>query len=129
MAYAPTEPVAKLVDVEALAAALEQFADERNWQQFHSPKNLVMALSGEVGELSDIFQWMTQDESKAAARDPQTAHNVREELADVLLYLVRLASVLAVDLNQAAADKLTANALKYPVALVYGSSRKPMQGA
>ena len=129
MAYAPTEPVAKLVDVEALAAALEQFADERNWQQFHSPKNLVMALSGEVGELSDIFQWMTQDESKAAARDPQTAHHVREELADVLLYLVRLASVLGVDLNQAAADKLKANALKYPVALVYGSSRKPMQGA
>ena len=129
MAYAPTEPVAKLVDVEALAAALEQFADERNWQQFHSPKNLVMALSGEVGELSDIFQWMTQDESKAAARDPQTAHNVREELADVLLYLVRLASVLGVDLNQAAADKLQANARKYPVALVYGSSRKPMQGA
>ena len=129
MAYAPTEPVAKLVDVEALAAALEQFAEERNWQQFHSPKNLVMALSGEVGELSDIFQWMTQDESKAAARDPQTAHNVREELADVLLYLVRLASVLGVDLNQAAADKLEANALKYPVALVYGSSRKPMQGA
>ena len=129
MAYAPTEPVAKLVDVEGLAAALEQFADERNWQQFHSPKNLVMALSGEVGELSDIFQWMTQDESKAAARDPQTAHHVREELADVLLYLVRLASVLGVDLNQAAADKLKANALKYPVALVYGSSRKPMQGA
>ena len=129
MAYAPTEPVAKLVDVEALAAALEQFADERNWQQFHSPKNLVMALSGEVGELSDIFQWMTQDESKAAARDPQTAHHVREELADVLLYLVRLASVLGVDLNQAAADKLQANALKYPVALVYGSSRKPMPGA
>ena len=129
MAYAPTEPVAKLVDIEALAAALEQFADERNWQQFHSPKNLVMALSGEVGELSDIFQWMTQDESKAAARDPQTAHHVREELADVLLYLVRLASVLGVDLNQAAADKLTANARKYPVALVYGSSRKPMQGA
>ena len=129
MAYAPTEPVAKLVDADALAAALEQFAEERNWQQFHSPKNLVMALSGEVGELSDIFQWMTQDESKAAARDPQTAHHVREELADVLLYLVRLASVLGVDLNQAAADKLKANALKYPVALVYGSSRKPMQGA
>ena len=129
MASAPTEPVANLVDIEGLAAALEQFAEERNWQQFHSPKNLVMALSGEVGELSDIFQWMTQDESKAAARDPQTAHNVREELADVLLYLVRLASVLGVDLNQAAADKLTANARKYPVALVYGSSRKPMQGA
>lgn len=117
-------PPARLIDVDALAQALERFAAERDWGRFHSPKNLVMALSGEVGELSELFQWMPEDASLTAASDPRLAQPLRDELADVLLYLVRLASVLGVDLNEAATRKLQKNADKYPIATAYGNSRK-----
>jgi len=106
--------MSQLVDVRGLEAAIEQFADERNWERYHSPKNLAMALTGEVGELVEIFQWMTEEESRFAMRTPATAQHVREELADVLIYLVRLASKVGVDLNAAVADKLAKNAAKYP---------------
>ena len=122
--HPPAGPSPGLVEVERLAAALEHFAQEREWKPFHSPKNLVMALSAEVGELTEIFQWMGEAESHRAADQPETAQAVRDELADVLLYLVRLASVLGVDLDAAARDKLVKNALKYPVALARGSSRR-----
>ena len=115
---------AKLVDVDALARALEKFATDRDWARFHSPKNLVMALTGEVGELSELFQWMPEEASRHAASDPRLAEPLRDELADVLLYLVRLASVLGVDLDEAARQKLAKNAQRYPIATAYGSSRK-----
>ena len=104
----------RLVDVAALEAALQGFADERHWNPFHSPKNLAMALTGEVGELVEIFQWMTEEQSKAVGKDPRTARAVRDELADVLLFLVRLSSVLGVDLDEAVRSKLASNAAKYP---------------
>ncbi|WP_201492824.1 nucleotide pyrophosphohydrolase [Rubrivivax sp. A210] len=107
-----------------MSEALTAFARERDWEQFHSPKNLVMALTGEVGELSEIFQWMSEEDSKRAAGHPQHAQAVRDELADVLLYVVRLADVLGVDLNAAAEHKLKANAAKYPVSKARGSSKK-----
>lgn len=113
-----------LVEVNRLALALRQFAEDRDWVQFHSPKNLVMALTGEVGELAEIFQWMPEGESLTAGADARTASSVREELADVLLYLVRLADVLGVDLNEAVVEKLRTNAIKYPVASSRGTSRK-----
>jgi dCTP diphosphatase len=113
-----------LIDVEGAAQALQQFAADRDWQQFHSPKNLVMALSGEVGELTEIFQWMTEADSHNAASSPKTAVSVREELADVALYLIRLADVLGVDLNAAVEKKLATNAAKYPVELARGVSTK-----
>lgn len=104
----------RLVDFTALQAALKKFADDRDWQQYHSPKNLAMALTGEVGELVEIFQWLTEEQSKSVAQVPKTARAVRDELADVLLYLVRLSSVLDVDLNEAVTTKLASNAQKYP---------------
>ncbi len=107
-------PSPRLLDVAALEAALQRFADERDWNQFHSPKNLAMALTGEVGELVELFQWLTEEQSKAVANNPRTARAVRDELADVLLFLVRLSSVLGVDLNEAVATKIAANATKYP---------------
>ncbi|QGW83607.1 nucleotide pyrophosphohydrolase [Variovorax paradoxus] len=113
-----------LVDLAQLAARLEQFADERDWAQFHSPKNLVMALTGEVGELNEIFQWMSEAASKDAGRDVQTARAVQDELADVLLYLVRLSSVLGIDLDAAVQQKLKDNAMRYPAEKVRGSSKK-----
>lgn len=114
----------QLVDTTRLAQALEKFASDRNWAQFHSPKNLVMALSGEVGELTEIFQWLTEEASMSAARTPETAQAVEEELADVLMYLVRLASVLGVDLNAAAQRKLQLNGEKYPVEKARNSAKK-----
>lgn len=112
------------IDVSRLAAALDQFALDRNWSQFHSPKNLVMALTGEVGELSEIFQWMSETDSHQAAKNPATAQDVKDEIADVLLYLVRLADVLKVDLNEAVTDKLKTNELKYPIESSLGVSTK-----
>ena len=116
-----TEP---LINVTLLNEALEKFATDRDWAQFHSPKNLVMALTGEIGELSEIFQWMTEAQSRTAGTDPNTAQAVGEELADVQLYLVRLASVLGIDLNEAVQDKLQKNAEKYPADKARGSSKK-----
>ena len=83
-----------------------------------------MALAGEVDELIAVFQWMTKAQSGEAGRDPATAQAVREELADVLLYVVRAADVLGVDLNAAVADNLRTNAEKYPVSKAHGSSKK-----
>lgn len=104
----------KLIEVAALEAALQAFADARGWNRYHSPKNLAMALSAEVGELVELFQWLTEAQSHGVGRAPHTARAVRDELADVLLYLVRLASVLGVDLDEAVQTKLAANAVKYP---------------
>ncbi len=113
-----------LIDISGLSEALSIFASERNWDQYHSPKNLAMALTGEVGELSEIFQWLTEDASKSVATNPDTATALRDELADVTLYLVRLASVLGVDLNEAVSQKLQKNAAKYPVDKSHGSHKK-----
>ncbi|MFG5862633.1 nucleotide pyrophosphohydrolase [Metapseudomonas phytobenefica] len=123
MTNASTTP-SPLVDVSQLAKKLEQFANDRNWAQFHSPKNLAMALGGEVGELTEIFQWMTEDASKEAARNPETAQAVKDELADVLMYVVRLASVLGVDLSAAVQQKLKLNGEKYPVEKAWNTSKK-----
>lgn len=113
-----------LVDVQNLSVALDKFAIDRNWEQFHSPKNLLLALTGEVGELAEIFQWMDDTEARSAGEATATAQAVKDELADVLFYLVRLASVLKVDLNAAAEQKLRNNALKYPVETSHGISTK-----
>lgn len=113
-----------LVDVVKLAAALERFADDRDWQQFHSPKNLILALTGEVGELCEIFQWIGDADSLCIATDPERGQSVKDELADVLMYLVRLSSVLGVDLNEAVTRKLALNGEKYPVDKARSSSKK-----
>jgi dCTP diphosphatase len=118
-----------LVEVRPLQEELRRFAAEREWEQFHSPKNLVMALTGELGELSELFQWSTEEESRRAASDPSTARAVREEIADVTLYLVRLADVLGIDLDAAVRTKLALNAAKYPPDKFRGSSRKSDEGA
>ena len=119
----PKHP-ANLVNVKNLTDKLEQFATDRNWKQFHSPKNLILALVGEVGELSEIFQWMSETESKTIKDNPITAQAVKDELADILFYLVRLASILDLDLNEAAIQKLKINSLKYPIQTSLGVSTK-----
>jgi NTP pyrophosphatase (non-canonical NTP hydrolase) len=103
-----------LIETAALEAALQRFADERDWQRYHTPRNLMLALTGEVGELAEIFQWLTDEEVAQLADDPARFTHLQEEVADVLLYLVRLASVMKLDINAAVRDKLQKNAVKYP---------------
>jgi NTP pyrophosphatase (non-canonical NTP hydrolase) len=99
-----------------------RFAGERDWQQFHAPKNLAMALSVEAAELLEHFQWLSEDASRRLPADARA--KVAEELADVLLYLVRLADELDIDLAAAARAKIELNARKYPVDKARGTSRK-----
>lgn len=115
----PSPPQPSLAE---LAARLAEFAREREWDQFHAPKNLAMALAGEVGELLEHFQWLTEQQSSDLP--PEARDAVALELADVLLYLVRLADKLDVDLGAAALRKIELNARKYPVDRFRGSARK-----
>ena len=103
-----------MIDVTELKLALRDFADARDWEKFHSPKNLVMAMSVEMAELMEHFEWMTEDESLRL--DETTRDLVAMEMADVLIYLVRMADRCDVDLDQAVVKKLALNAEKYPVA-------------
>lgn len=105
-----------------LRDALREFAAERDWDQFHSPKNLAAALSVEASELLECFQWLTEEQSRNLT--PEQHAQVRDELADVLNYLVRLADKLDVNLLEAAREKMRKNALKYPAERVRGSARK-----
>ena len=108
--------------IQDLRNKLRQFAAERDWDQFHSPKNLAMALSVEAAELLEHFQWLSDAESAAMA--PEKRAKIGEELADVLLYLIRLADKLDIDLASAATEKMTVNAAKYPTYKARGSSKK-----
>lgn len=101
---------------------LRKFAAEREWDQFHSPKNLAIALSIEASELLEHFQWVTEENSRELPPEERTA--VSKEMADVLLYLIRLADKLNVDLINAAENKLIENGQKYPVEKARGSSKK-----
>lgn len=105
-----------------LREALREFAAERGWETFHTPKNLAMALSGEAGELIEHFQWLTAEQS--ATLDARTREEVALEMADVLLYLVRLADVLDIDLAEAAQRKIDINAQRYPAERAFGTARK-----
>ena len=108
--------------VAQLRELVDQFVAERDWRQFHTPKNLAMALTVEAAELAEHFQWLTAEES----RSPQDGkrEQIRDELADVLIYLVELADALEVDLIAAARDKIEKNALKYPVEKARGNAKK-----
>lgn len=109
-------------ELTELRDRLRAFANQRDWGQFHTPKNLAMALVGEAAEVVEHFQWLTPEQS--AALTPEQRAAVELELADVLLYLVMLADRLGVDLGDAARRKIVINGGKYPVALSRGSARK-----
>jgi dCTP diphosphatase len=108
--------------LDTLRDLLRRFVAERDWDQFHSPKNLAIALSVEAAELLEHFQWMPETQSAALAGDVKA--RIREELADVLIYLIQLADKLEIDLLAAASDKIQLNAEKYPVEKARGSSKK-----
>ncbi|GAA1312407.1 nucleotide pyrophosphohydrolase [Planotetraspora silvatica] len=109
-------------DLNQLAVRLQDFASARDWERFHTPKNLVMALAGEIGELVAEFQWLTPEESTSL--EPATFDRVRSELGDVTTYLVRLADLLGIDLVGAANAKLDESERRYDADLYRGSARK-----
>jgi NTP pyrophosphatase (non-canonical NTP hydrolase) len=110
--------------LDELAVQLRKFASAREWDQFHTPKNLAMALAGEVGELVAELQWLTPEEAARVMADPQAAARMRSELADVTIYLVRLADLLGIDLIEAARAKLAESDRRYDVETYRGSTRK-----
>jgi NTP pyrophosphatase (non-canonical NTP hydrolase) len=111
-----------MAELEKLRMQMREFAQMRDWDQFHSPKNLAMALSVEASELLEIFQWLTEEQSRSL--DDKTHVAVADEIADVLLYLIRLGDQLGIDLIAAAQRKLVANAEKYPVEKSRGNRKK-----
>src|SRR5437868_15044996 len=104
-----TTPVAALKD------AIRRFAQDRGWEPYHSPKNLAMALASEVGELCEVFRWLTAEESRAAAADPRLREAIADELADVANIVMLLSVHTGIDLSEAIGAKMAKNAVKYPV--------------
>ena len=107
------------MDLNKLKRNLAEFTAERDWDQFHSPKNLVMALTGEVGELNELFQWLTEEQSKNLQNE-----EIKNEIADIFIYIIRLADKLDIDIEEAVKKKMEINKNKYPIELSRGNSTK-----
>lgn len=113
-----------ILNIEEIKKQLTIFAEKREWNKFHSPKNLVMAAGVEMAEIIEIFQWITEEESFKIKDSADLKTQVSHEIADVFLYLIRLADILNIQLNQSLIDKININEKKYPLNLVKGSSKK-----
>ncbi len=101
-------------DIEELTTAIREFAHSRDWERFHTPKNLAMAPSVEVAELVELFQWLTPEESTGLPDTPECRAAVEDEIADIAIYLLRLADVLGIDVGDATTAKLARNELRFP---------------
>ncbi|MDB5771214.1 MAG: nucleotide pyrophosphohydrolase [Burkholderia sp.] len=113
-----------MTDLATLKSLLFKFRDDRNWKQFHTLKNLIISLNLESAELLELTQWKTDDQVSALVSDPGFQEALRDECADVLLYLLLVCDAAGVDLLDAAANKIGKNALRYPVDLSHGSAKK-----
>jgi dCTP diphosphatase len=114
----------KPIDAPHIHEELVRFAKDRDWDQFHSIKNLAMALSVEASELLELFQWMTEEQSNGAKQDPALKSKIQDEVADVFIYLLRLAAKADVDIGKAVSEKMIKNSQKYPVDKSKGNSKK-----
>lgn len=112
------------MNVKALQQDLRDFAEARDWGRFHSPKNIATALAVEAAELLETFQWLTEEESRRLAERPEDFEAAREEIADVQIYLLRLADLLDIDLEAAVVAKMRRNGEKYPVEFAKGNALK-----
>lgn len=112
------------MDLKKINSEIEKFVHDRDWDQFHSVKNLSMALNVESSELLEIFQWLTEEQSNNIAKDPKLLGKVEDEVADVFVYLLRIVSKTKIDLEQVVLDKIRKNALKYPVEKSKGNAKK-----
>lgn len=104
----------KTPEFDDLISEIRTFAQERNWEQFHNPKNLAMAITGEAGELAAEFQWLSSDQSESTSLLPDKIRSIGLEIADVQIYLLRLADVLAIDIPEFVREKMTANEFRFP---------------
>jgi dCTP diphosphatase len=125
MKASPFSSTDKTTTIAELRDVLAEFVRDREWEPFHSPKNLAMSLAIETAELMEHFQWLTIEESRALARDNSNRTAIGEELADVLAYVLAMANTLDVDLATVFRDKLAKNAVKYPVELSRGRHERP----
>jgi len=114
----------EVINIEKLNAEIGRFIEERDWDQFHSIKNLSMALSVESSELVEIFQWLSEDKSNTVSEDPKLKAKVEEELSDIFIYLLRIAKKSGVDLESSVLSKIKRNSEKYPVDKARGSAKK-----
>jgi dCTP diphosphatase len=112
------------LDVEQIKMLLRNFSTERDWNQFHNPKNLAMSLACESGELLEIFRWLTEEESTQAKMNPHSKEQVAHELADILLNAIRLADLMDINLTESIHVKFAINEQKYPADVVRGSAKK-----
>ncbi len=124
MIRSPAMEVNHELDLKKIRDYQRQFVKEREWEKFHTPKNLAMALTGEAGELLEIFQWLTEEESKSLSTDNKKSEALRHEIADIFYYLLRLCDVTGIDLETAFWEKAKLNEKKYPPDLARGSARK-----
>ena len=110
------------MNITKIQNQLSRFASERDWEQFHTPKNLSMALSVEASELVEIFQWLSPEESSHP--DQKQTQSIQIEVADIAMYLIRICQILEIDLESAIQEKIIQNENKYPVELSKGNARK-----
>ena len=103
------------MNLEHIKKKIRKFVDDRNWSKFHNPKNLSMALSVEVSELVEIFQWLTEEESKNLKN--QDLESVKDEIADIFIYLLRISDTLDIDIEESILNKIEKNKIKYPISL------------
>ncbi len=113
-----------IINVDDIKKTLQEFAEKRDWDKFHNPKNLSMALACEAGELLEIFQWMSEPDATQCCNDLSIKEKTSHELADIMLYLFRIASLMGINITEALYNKISINNEKYPVELVKGSSKK-----
>jgi dCTP diphosphatase len=114
----------KPIDLKSLNQEIETFVQEREWDQFHSVKNLAMALSVESSELLEIFQWMREEESNRVHQDEKLIEKIEDEVADIFIYLLRIVSKTHIDLESSIRRKMDKNSRKYPIELARGTSKK-----
>ena len=112
------------LDLEAIFKYQRKFAEDRDWEQFHTPKNLAMALSVEASELLEIFQWLTPEQSKDISKNPELMKSVKNEMSDTLYYLLRMTDILDIDLEEALSSKMLENEKKYPIEKSKGIAKK-----
>src|SRR5262245_58218503 len=110
--------------IEQLKAEIRRFSDQRDWEQFHTPKNLAMAVAAEAGELLEPFLWMEGNASREVVHDHEKRPEVMAELADVIIFCLRFADIAGIDVADAIREKLVVNAARYPVSKARGSSKK-----
>ncbi|HOI11084.1 MAG TPA: nucleotide pyrophosphohydrolase [Myxococcota bacterium] len=112
-------------DLDPVVKALRRFVTDRDWSQFHDPKNLAMALASEVGELCALYRWVRSEDADGFSRDPKNRPRIEDEMADVAIFLLLLADRTGVDLAEVALRKIAGNDVRYPVAASRGRSEKP----